>query len=143
MTERVPSDHPGVESRRVHLEAVGRTGRVRLPLSTADDLAAGDVVRLFLEGEAAHAAVVEPLDGDLAVASAFANARLARTGEGGTDRFRSWIDEHGLAAGDPLALDVLRRGSAYGVRRPGERVVYRVPDRPPQSLRDIARDLDG
>ncbi|MFC7057968.1 DUF7112 family protein [Halovenus salina] len=40
-------------------------------------------------------------------------------------------------------FDVLRTGYAYGLRRPGERVVYSPPEQPDSSLTDIARDLDS
>lgn len=143
MSERLPSDHPAVETHRIHLEAVGRTGRVRVPVPSTLEVATGDVVRLFLDGDGFHAAVEETLGGDLAIAGAFDNARLARAGDEGTDRFREWVQDRGLAAGDPVALDVVTAGYAYGLRNPGERVVYRAPDPPADSLRDIAADLDG
>jgi len=34
-------------------------------------------------------------------------------------------------------------GFQYGLRRPGERVVYTALDPPASSLSDIARDVDG
>jgi hypothetical protein len=49
----------------------------------------------------------------------------------------------GVSAGDPLLVDVATPGFAYGLCRPGERVVYRAADPPRSSLADIARDLDG
>lgn len=143
MTDSLPSDHPTVRSHRVHLESVGRTGRLRVALPPALDVGAEDVVCLFLDGDATHAAVAETLGGSLAVSGAFDNARLARTEGEGTDRLREWVEASGLAAGDPIALDVVTGGYAYGLRSPGDRIVYRPPDPPADSLRDIAADLDG
>lgn len=143
MTERLPSDHDAVDSHRVHVETVGATGRRRVPLPAAVDATAGDVIYLSLEGDAVHAPIEETLAGDLAVADAFDNARLAGATDEGTDRLRAWLEEVGLGAGDPLLLDVLTPGYAYGLRRPGRRVVYAAVEAPPDSLADIARDLDG
>lgn len=143
MSDRLPSDHPSVDTVRVHLERVGRTGRRRVPVPDGLDVPVDEVVRLSIEGEAVHGHVEETLGGDPAIAGAFDNARLARTADEGTDRLGRWLDEHGLGPGDPVAIDVLTPGYAYGLRRPGERVVYRAPDPPSDSLADIARELDG
>lgn len=144
MPERVPSDHDAVESHRVHVETVGATSRPRVPLPGTLDVAEGDVIRLSLEGKVRHAQVTATLGGDLALAGAYDNARLARTGgEGSADRLRAWLDGDGLGGGDPLLLDVVTPAYAFGLRRPGERVVYAAVEPPSDSLADIARDLEG
>jgi len=143
VTERVPSDHDAVAHHRVHLETVGRTSRPRVPFPAALDVAADDVVRLSLAGRDTHAQVTETLGGDLAVEGAFDNARLARTADEGENRLQAWVDEAGLGPGDPIALDVVTSGYAFGLRRPGERVVYQAREPPSDALADIARDLDG
>lgn len=143
MTERLPSDHDAVTSHRTHLETVGRTSRPRLPLPTALDVGAGDVIRLSLAGDDAHAQVTETLGGDPAVTGAYPNARIARAPAEDEDRFADWLDDRGLEAGDPLLVDVVTEGYAYGLRPPGERVVYTAREPPSDSLADIARDLDG
>ena len=140
MTDRLPSDHDAVSSHRVHLESVGRTGRPRVPVPAALDLAAGDVVRVSLEGEPGHVEVTEALDGTIVIDAVADNPRLARAGEG-ADRLREWTDAVGLGTGDPVLVDVLTAGYAYGLRRPGERVVYAAPDAPADSLASIAEDL--
>ena len=139
MTERLPSDHDAVASHRVQLERVGRTNRIRVPVPDPLDPEPGTVVRLSLEGEACHGRVTETLEGAPTIAAARDNARLARADEG-PDRLAEWTTDHDLSAGDPLVCDVLTEGYAYGLRRPGERVVYSAPDAPDDSLSAIARD---
>jgi len=141
VTDHVPSDHGAVDSHRVHLTQVGRTHRLQVELPATLDCAVDDVVSLSLEGDARHAQVTAGLDGEPTIQGAFATPRLARTRGEGEDELRAWVDEHGLGAGDALVLDVLREGYAYGLRRPGERVVYSPPEPPDSTLSDIARDL--
>lgn len=142
MTERLPSDHDTVSTVRAHLEPVGRTSRLRVPLPQTLDVAIGDVIRLSLAGEATHAQVSESLSGDPDIRGAFENRRLARTASAGTDHLQSWFDEGDLSAGDPLLIDVITPGFQYGFRRPGKRVIYEARDPPDSSLVDIARNLE-
>lgn len=143
MTDRIPSDHTTVESHRVHLTSVGRTRRLQVELPEELDCEPGDVVSLSLEGDGSHAMVTTGLGGEATVQNAYPTRQLAREREHDTEnRFRAWLDEHGLTAGDPLALDVLRAGYAYGLRRPGERVIYSPPEPPNSTLADIARNLE-
>lgn len=141
MTDRLPSDHEAVDSHRVHLERVGRTNRLRVPLP--DDLGHehGDLIRLSLEGTIAHARVEETIDGRPALDRAAENRRLARIGEG-QNRLRQWTDETALSVGDPIVVDVVTADHAYGVRRPGERLIYEAPDPPADSLSRIAEDIE-
>ena len=137
MTERVPSDHATVDSHRVNLETVGRTGRPRILLPDALDHDAGDVLRVSLEGTEAHAQVTADLRGDPGVEGAYPDAQLARAGEG-ENRLVAWLDRHGLGEGDPLLFDVVTAGYQYGLRQPGERVVYDAVEAPDDGLTDIA-----
>lgn len=141
MTERVSSDHDTVESHRVHLSTVGRTSRFQLPLPDELSCETGDVVSLSLAGDQAYAEVETTLDGDPAVRGAFADRNLARS-RNGEDEFDGWLQGTDATAGDPLVLDVLTPGYAYGLRFPGDRVVYVAPEKPDSSLQSIAQDLD-
>lgn len=142
MADRVPSDHDTVETHRVSLATVGRTDRYRIELPETLDLAPEETVRLSFGGTEAHARLSESLDGTLELRGAFDNARVARDPETGTDRLAAWIDDSGLGAGRSLLLDVLVAGAHYGLRLPGDRVVYTVREPPADSLSDIARGLD-
>lgn len=139
MTERVASDHDTVESHRVHV--VCRTGRFELPLPDALSCESGEVVSLSLAGETAYAQIETTLDGEPVVRGAFPNRTLAKERDG-ENQLDSWIRETGTADGEPVLLDVLTAGYAYGVRQPGDRVIYAVPAEPDSSLQSIAENLE-
>ncbi|SDJ20693.1 hypothetical protein SAMN05216226_101132 [Halovenus aranensis] len=141
MHDRVPSDHETVVSHRVHLSTVGRTRRKQLVLPDSLDCTLDDVVSLSLEGDQVWTQLTASLDGEATIQGAFGTRQLARTGDG-DDELRAWLADHDLQDGDALVFDVLRTGYAYGLRRPGERIVYSPPEQPDSSLADIARDLD-
>lgn len=143
MTQRVPSDAGAVDTHRTHVATVGRTGRPRVPLPDAVDAAAGETVRLALAGETYHAEVTATLEGEPDVRGAFDNARLARADGEGENRLPAWLDRAGLEPGDAVLVDAVTSGFMYGLRRPGERVVYDAADPPDSTLADIARDIDG
>jgi hypothetical protein len=142
VSDRIPSDHGTVDSHRVRLATVGRTGRPRVPLPEDLDCASDDVVSLSLEGDRGRAHVATDLSGKPVIDGVYANARLARADDEGDNALTSWVAGCGLSADDPLLVDVLASGYAYGLRRPGERVVYRAVDPPDASLAEIARELD-
>lgn len=142
VTERIPSDHDTVESHCVHLAEVGHTGRLQLPLPEELTCAVDDVVGVCFGGSSYFAQVSTTLDGRPTLRDSFADRELARTGDG-EDKLAAWLDEAGLSDGDPVLLDVLTPGYAYGLRQPGERVVYGPPEQPDASLTAIARSLDG
>ena len=141
MPDTVPSDHPTVDSHRVSVGQVGRTGRVELALPAAVDATAGDIVFLSLDGDGTYAQVESILEGEPVVRGAFANRRLARSTGEGEDRLTAWLEDCGLETGETVVLDVLTPGFAYGLREPGARVVYAPPDPPDSSLVDIASSL--
>ncbi|MGQ4554321.1 DUF7112 family protein [Halobellus sp. GM3] len=140
MSERVPSDHPSVGNLRASLARSGATRRPCLRLPDDAELEADDVVRLLLDGEATHARVVSDATG-LLLRGAYDNERLVREPREGENRLLEWCDEHGRGPDDAVVLDELDPGFCYGLREPGDRLVYDVPARPNQSLRDIASSL--
>jgi len=140
-SDRVPSDHGTVESHRVHLASVGRTGRLQLPLPGELSCAVDEVVGVCFDGSPHFARIGTTLDSQPALQDAYADRELART-RGGEDELGAWLEAAELSADDPLVLDVLTPGYAYGVRLPGERVVYGPPEQPDSSLTAIARSLD-
>lgn len=140
MADRIASDHEAVETHRITLGTVGRSSRPELELPESIDASDGDIVRLTLDGRAYYARVVSGLDGTLLVHGAFENARLAREGDG-ENRLIEWVDESDIQTGRSLLFDVLYEGYHYGLREPGQRVVYTVREPPPGSLSDIADSL--
>jgi hypothetical protein len=141
VTDAIPSDHPAVDAHRVELTSVGSTGRPQLVLPTAVTCTEGEFVRLVVDGRKAHAEVVSTLGGGRAIRTARANKQLARKNSG-DDLLGEWLDDAGFGPGSTLVLDVLTEGYAYGLRAPGERVVYEPIEKPDSSLSDIADSLD-
>jgi hypothetical protein len=138
--ERVPSDHPSVTTYRTHLERSGGTRRpcLRLPDDTA---AAGETIRVVLDGDEYHAAVTTNTTG-LVVRGAYDNRRMARQHEG-TNRLVEWTQSVGKGPGDAVEVDEVVPDALYGVRVPGSRVVYDAIETPRDSLSAIAKSLDG
>ena len=60
----------------------------------------------------------------------------------GTDHLAAWIDDRGIDFGRSVLLDVVVPGEQFGLRAPGEEVVYEVRRGPASDLQDIARDLE-
>jgi hypothetical protein len=143
MSDRLPSDHPSVTTHRAELARSGGTRRpcLRLPEAVADDVAAGDLIRLVLDGTDRHATVAGDQRG-LLVRGAYDTRPAARDREG-PNRLVEWAETHDRDPGEAVELDVLDPGFQYGLRAPGERVVYRTTDRPDPSLSAIAERLDG
>ena len=142
MSDRVPSDHDAVDTNRVPIEAVGRTGRPRVVLPEDIGVADGSTVRLALDGDAYYATVGTSIEGDLAITHAGDNRRLAREREG-ENRLSEWVRDAAVSLDGSAHLDVVTAGHHYGLRTPGTRVVYTASDAPDSSLSDIASDLDG
>lgn len=141
MADRIASDTESVATHRLTIETVGRTSRPRLELPAELDLEADDVVRLTLDGSEYHTRVESNLEGELELRGAFDNPRLARSDDG-EDRLAAWVDDSGVEAGRSVLLDVLTAGYHYGLREPGERVVYTARDPPDDSLSSIAESLE-
>lgn len=141
MPDRVPSDHDAVETHRVSIERVGRTDRPRVRVPADAGLEDGDLVRFALGGDQYHALVETDLDGDLVVNHVADNRRLARERDG-ENRLTEWVADAGVSLGGSAHFDVVTRGSEYGLRTPGSRVVYTTADQPSSSLSDIAENLD-
>lgn len=141
MVDAIPSDHPAVDSFRVDLRTVGSTARPQVFLPADLDCEPEAFVRVVLDGRQTHAQVASTLDGDRVFRGAYANKRLARATDG-ENLLAAWLDDAGLDAPTTLVLDVLTAGYAYGLRVPGERVVYEPLERPESSLSDIADSLE-
>jgi hypothetical protein len=142
VSDRISSDNDAVESVRATLERVGRTDRPQLTLPATADVPTDDVVRLSLSGDEYHARIEADLDDTPVVRGAFDNARLARTPGDGTDRLAEWADAAGVEFGGAVLFDIVTEGFKYGVRTPGERVIYDATDAPNSSLAAIAENLD-
>ena len=139
MTDRLPSDHPSVETVRATLARRGRTrSRLELP---ADDRFPLTTIRLALDGDVFHTCIERTRTSGVAIDGAYDNARLARERDG-EDRLEAWRRSSGIDYGRSVLVDVVEAGFLYGVREPGERVVYDAVESPDEGLAAIARDLE-
>ncbi|ELZ80334.1 hypothetical protein C455_05671 [Haloferax larsenii JCM 13917] len=137
MPSQLPSDHPSVQTFRSNL---ARSGGTRRPcLRVPDDAAVedGDFVRLHLDGTSYHARVSSDASG-LVIRGAYDNKRLARMPGDGENRLVEWCRENDRDPGEAVEFDELDAGYQYGLRVPGVRTVYRVVERPNDSLSNIA-----
>lgn len=137
MPEQLPSDHPSVQTYRAH---IARSGGTRRPcLRVPDDIPAadGDFVRLHLDGTAYHARLAADASG-FVIRGAYDNKRLARTPGEGENRLVEWCRENDCTPDDAVELDELDGGYQFGLRVPGVRTVYRITERPNDSLSSIA-----
>lgn len=142
MGERIRADHPSVDTVRATIEQVGRTSRSKIHLPAETPISHG-MVRLILQGTIRRSPVERTHDDDLVIIGAYDTPEQARQ-RSGENRLQEWIDEEQLEYGRSVLVDMLEREFCYGVRVPGEDVVYEVPDRPDSSLTAIADELaDG
>ncbi|WP_255198558.1 DUF7112 family protein [Halorarius litoreus] len=141
MPDSVSSD--AVDSVRATLARAGRTDRpkVTLPDDARERFPTEEVVRLDLGGKTRHVRIERALDDTLELRGAYANARQAREGDG-ENHLVAWADAKGLDFGRTVHVDIVDEGTAYGLRAPGERAVYTVPDAPNDSLADIAKQTE-
>lgn len=138
--DRVPSDHRTIDQYRgtVVTHGTGRNRAVELP--DAVSVPVGEVIRLSLSGTEYHAQFERFAEG-VRVTGAFETPTLARTPRDGTNMLDSWLTDKELSAGRSVHLDVIDPDFKYGLRAPGERVIYDAPTPPDDSLAAIARDL--
>lgn len=141
MSESIPSDHESVETHRVTIEPIGRTGRPRVVLPTECALSAGDVIVLTLDGTQYYTAVESSIDSDLVLTHAGDNRRLARE-QDGENRLAEWVESAGVSIGGSAHFDAISPGHQYGLRTPGNRIVYTAIKQPDSSLSAIARDFE-
>jgi hypothetical protein len=141
VADRIASDNDAIETHRCPLERVGRTDRPEIRVQADVALPIEETIRLSLSGVETHARPETDLDGETVIRGAFDNARLARAHGEGVDRLSEWVDDRDLAFGSSVLLDVVTPGFKYGLRAPGERVVYDATDAPDRSLSSIAESL--
>ena len=143
MTDRIPHDHPSVDTVRAKLVRAGRTDRPKVVLPEDDGLfpESDDPVQVALDGRRYHARLERDFDGVPELRALRENARLAREGDG-PNELVEWFRDSSLDFGRSVHVDVVDPGTQYGIRGPGDRAVYTVTERPDGALADIANDLD-
>lgn len=140
MPDSVHSD--AVDTVDATLVRAGRTARPKIELTQDASLPIGETVTIVLDGSWCHALVERAIDDTVEIRGAYDNARKARETEG-KNRLVRWFEGRRLDFGRTVHLDLIDAGHAYGLRAPGETAVYEVPERPDESLADIAEEVDG
>ncbi|MFB6293835.1 MAG: hypothetical protein ABEH60_06210 [Halonotius sp.] len=143
MPTRLPSDSDAITNHRATIVRRGgsRTACLSLPASVADAVDADDLVTFVIDGRETHAVVADDSDG-LVVYGAYDNRRLAKAAGEGTNRLGEWLADLDREAGSSVPCDEIVAGERYGLRAPGDRVVYTVRQGPRDSLQSIAEGLD-
>lgn len=142
MADRLPSDHASVRTERAAVARSGGTRRPCLRLPDSLNLDSEDLIRLVLDGDEYHARVQADSSG-LLLRGAYDLRSEAKDPGRAENRLVEWLQTNDCEPDDALDLDVLESGERYGLRLPGERVVYKDMSSPGSSLQDIATDLDG
>lgn len=145
MPERVASDHTSVVTLRATLTRRGATthSRLSLPAKATDHIPAKTVVRLVIDGATRHAQIREGVGGNLVIDGVADTPRLARSPGGGSDRLAEWVDAADVEFGRSILFDVVVPSFLYGLRLPGEHVVYDAVEPPDPGLASITEELDG
>jgi hypothetical protein len=141
VADRLPSDHDAGEAHRVPVDSVGRTDRPRIELPDALEIGDGDVIECVLDGASYHARVETTIERTPMIQHVADNTRLARESDG-ENRLVEWFEASDCTLGGSVHLDVVTPGHTYGLRTPGQRVVYTATDAPDDSLASIAENLD-
>lgn len=140
MSDRLPSDHPAIETVRAQVRRHGGGRRIEVD---AGVLPADDVVRVILVGKTRYASVdTSPAGTHRWLTGVYASPRHARTPGSSPDLLAGWLDDADVAVGSSVHLDVIEPGFAYGLREAGTRTVYRGVEAPDDSLARIARDAE-
>ncbi|WP_248517283.1 DUF7112 family protein [Salinarchaeum laminariae] len=102
-----------------------------------------EILRIVLDGATRHCRF-ETYSGSVRATGVFDTSDLVRSPGDGENRLREWLGDAGLSLGRTVHLDVIEAGFAYGLRAPGESIVYDAPSSSPDdSLASIAEQLDG
>ena len=145
MADRIPSDHPSIETVRASIARHGGTDRPRIeiPAEHTDAFPSDEVLRFSIDGDERFARIERPFGGDgVHVTGAYDAPQLARDREG-ENRLTEWVRSGDVRIGGSALIDVIEPGFAYGLRAPGERAVYDAVEAPSDSLASIARKVES
>ena len=142
MVDRVASDHPSVRTLDGTLVSHGPGSRAAVELADGGSIPTGEVIRLVVDGTERFAQPGSFAGGTVRLSGAFDTPEYARSPADRTNRLREWLDRTELTIGRTVHVDVVDEGFKYGLRAPGERVVYDVPETPDDSLASIAAELE-
>jgi len=142
MVDRVASDHSSLETLDAELVSHGPGSRRAVELSGDVTVPTGEVVRLVVDGAVRYTKPSRFAGETIRISGAFDAPDHARSPADRPNRLREWLDRTDLATGRTVHLDVIEEEFKYGLREPGERVVYDAPETPEDSLASIASRLE-
>ena len=140
MTDRLPSDHPSIETVRVPVERHG--GGLRLAVPTDVIPADETVVRIIVDERTRFASFTRMNGESQWLIGVYDTMKGASAPSTGTNRLVEWLTDRERGPGSSVEIDVIEPGFLYGLREPGTRTVYQGFERPSASLSAIARDLE-
>ncbi|WP_049889377.1 DUF7112 family protein [Natronolimnohabitans innermongolicus] len=143
MADRIPSDHPSVQTVRATCAETATGVRLEVPADDREAFPTDEVVRIVCDGDELFGRIERALTGeDRFVPGVYDTPDAARDPSGATDRLLEWTDAHDVAAGGSVLIDVIEPEFLYGLREPGETTFYDAREPPSESLSDIAKDLE-
>ena len=144
MADRLPSDHDLITTDRATLVRRGGTSRpaLELPTDSSIEYPEDEVVRVVIDGDERHARITGSASG-LRIPGVYEDPSFARDPGSAPNRLVEWVDAAGLELGGSVLVDEVEPEFKYGLRAPGERVVYEATESPDDSLASIAKNLDG
>ena|SRR6056297_1737472 len=143
MADRIASDHSSVETVRATCTETATGVKLEVPADDRDAFPTDEVVRVVLDGEELFANIERALTGDdLSIPGVYETPDGARDPSGESDRLSAWVDNHSIAAGGSVLIDVVEPDFLYGLRAPGETAYYDAREPPSDSLNEIAKDLE-
>lgn len=141
MADRIASDHPTIDSIRAEVvRHGGRRRRLKVPASERTVVPGDGVIEVIVDERTCFARCQEIRD-QPAIVGLYDTMAAAKDEVTGSDWLVNWLDDNGHSIGSSVLLDVLQPGKRIGLRSPGDRAVYDVPQSPDNSLAEIARDL--
>ncbi|WP_158055400.1 DUF7112 family protein [Halorussus halophilus] len=146
MADRISSDNDAVQTVRATLVKSGALDRpkIELPAPDAARFPTDEIVRVVADETEYRARFEAPLTGDTREIRGFYDSpRLARNPGDGENRLGEWATASNVEFGQSVLVDVVEEGFKYGVREPGQRVIYEATESPDSNLADIANELDG
>lgn len=137
--DRISSENPAVETLRAQVARHGaRRKRLDLP---AEALPEDEPLRFVIEGTTYYAVVQGGFGDDPHISGAYETPDMAREGSG-TNHLEEWLKTVDRPVGGSVLVDIIEPEFAYGLREPGEEVVYEAVEKPKDSLANIARNLE-
>jgi len=137
---RISSDHDTIDSVRATVVSHGTRRKIAIELPSDVSIPAGEVFQISMSGNLYHGRFDSFADG-LRLLGVYQTPDVARDPAEGDDHLSSWLTDEGLTAGRSVHVDIIEPEYKYGLRPPGEQVVYTDPDPPDSSLQSIAEQF--